>query len=180
MGNNSLDTNTCTYIFFARTGEKKKNYNSRGFSVYIRDEIPIGISVIHGETPDLFWVEMNKQFFHLEENIYIGFVYISPINSNINDSEHTAYEFLEKDISKLSLKSSILLLGDFNTRVSTMSDFIINDDGKHTPVPDTYISDEDERLDVRRSENTTVNEYGKKIMRLGTRKTGLSPPVFLY
>ena len=75
---------------------------------------------------------MNKHFFHLEENIYVGFVYISPVNSSINDREHTAYEFLEKDILKFSLKGSILLLGDFNCRVSTMSVFIINDDDKHT------------------------------------------------
>ena len=39
-----------------------------------------------------------------------------------------------------------MLLGDFNSRVSKMSEFIINDDGKHTPVPDTYISDEFEHL----------------------------------
>ena len=43
-----------------------------------------------------------------------------------------------------------MLLGDFNSRVSTRSDFIINDDDKNTPVPDTYISDEDERLPGRR------------------------------
>ena len=109
---------------------------------------------------------MNKHFFRLEENIYIGFVYISPINSSIDDREYTAYEFLEKDISKFSLKGSILLLGDFNSRVSTKFDFIINVDDKHTPVPDTYISDEDERLSVRRSEGTTVAEYGKKILGL--------------
>ena len=52
-----------------------------------------------------------------------------------------------------------MLLGDFNSRVSTLSDFIINADNKHTPVSDTYISDEDERLPVRRNEDTTANEY---------------------
>ena len=109
---------------------------------------------------------MDKNFFHLEENIYIGFVYIAPVNSSINDCERTAYESLEKDISKFSVKGSVMLLGDFNSRVSTRSDFIINDDDKHTPVPDTYISDEDERLPVRRNEDTTTNEYGKQLLSL--------------
>ena len=56
-----------------------------------------------------------------------------------------------------------MLLGDFNSRVFTLSDFIINDDDKHAPVPDTYISDEDERLHLRRNEETTANEYGKQL-----------------
>ena len=109
---------------------------------------------------------MDKTFFHLEENIYIGFVYTDPVNSSINDRERTAYESLEKDVSKFSVKGSVMLLGDFNSRVSTRSDFIINDDDKHTPVPDTYISDEDERLPVRRNEDTTANEYGKQLLSL--------------
>ena len=47
-----------------------------------------------------------------EENIYIGFIYIAPVNSNINGRERTEYESLEKDISKFSVKSSVMLLGD--------------------------------------------------------------------
>ena len=84
-------------------------------SVYIRDEISDGVSLIHSETPDYIWVEMDQNIFHLEENIYIGFVYIAPVNSNINDCERTAYESLEKDISKFSVKGSVMLLGDFNS-----------------------------------------------------------------
>ena len=123
---------------------KRKNYNSGGVSVYIRDELLEGVSVIHGETPDYMWVELKRQFFHLEENV--GFVYISPVNSSVNDREVTAFESLEKDISKFSFNGSVMVLGDFNSRVSKMFDFIINDDDKHTPVPDTYISDEYEYL----------------------------------
>ena len=134
--------------------------------VYIGDELLEGVSVIHGETPDYMWVELKRQFFHLEENVYIGFVYISPVNSSINDREVTAFESLEKDISKFSFKGSVMVLGDFNSRVSKMSDFIINDDDKHTPVPDTYISDEYEHLSARHNEATIINEYGKHLLTL--------------
>ena len=40
------------------------------------------------------------------------------------DSLVRLMSLLEKDISKLSLKESELLLGDFNRRVPTLSDFI--------------------------------------------------------
>ena len=147
---------------------KRKNYNSGGISVYIRDEILDGVSVKHGETSDFIWVELKKkkQYFNLQENVHIGFVYIAPANSNLNDRDFTAYESLEKDVSKFSLKGDVMLLGDFNSRVAKMSDFIINDDDKHTPLPDTYISDENEYLSVRRNEDINTNEYGKHLLSL--------------
>ena len=88
------------------------------------------------------------------------------MNSNVNDRDCTAYESLEKDISKFSLKGDVMLLGDFNSRVSRMSDYINNDDDKHTPIPDTYISDECENLLVRQNEDINTNEYGKQLLSL--------------
>ena len=46
---------------------------------------------------------MNKHFFHC-----IGFVYI--VNSVINERERTAYKSLEKEITKFSLKGSVMLI----------------------------------------------------------------------
>ena len=35
----------------------------------------------------------------------------------------------------------IVLLRDYNSRVGTISDFIVQDDNKYTPNGDTYVSD---------------------------------------
>ena len=43
------------FHYFCKNG-KRKNYNSGGLSVYIRDEISNGVSVIHGEIPAEIWV----------------------------------------------------------------------------------------------------------------------------
>ena len=59
-----------------------------------------------------------------------------------------------------------MVFGDFNSRVSNISDFIINDDDKHTPVTDTYISDEYEHLSARHNKDTTINKYGKHLLTL--------------
>ena len=74
MGSNSQDIRI--FILFEKMG--KERIIAGGLSVYIRDEISDGVSVIHGETLDYIWVKMDKIVFHLEENIYIGFVYILP------------------------------------------------------------------------------------------------------
>ena len=39
------------------------------------------------------------------------------------------------------MKGDVLLMGDFNSRVGLLQDYISNDDVKHTPVPDFYVLD---------------------------------------
>ena len=79
------------FHYFRKNGERK-SYSSGELLVYIRDEV----SVIHGETPDYIWVEMDKNFFHLEENIYISFVYNARGNSSINDIGDVSHMYLSK------------------------------------------------------------------------------------
>ncbi|MCU7800906.1 MAG: reverse transcriptase family protein [gamma proteobacterium symbiont of Lucinoma myriamae] len=56
-------------------------------------------------------------------------------------------------------------MGDFNSRTLKLPDFIINDDDKHTPVPDYYVSDEKELLHLRQNEDiSSSNEYGKRLL----------------
>lgn len=151
-----------------RSPGKRQNDSSGGLSVYIKKDIMQGISIIHDETPDFMWIEMDKRFFNLEDNIYIGFVYISPINSNLNvNQECQSFESLEKDICKFKSKGNVMLLGDFNSRTCNLPDFIVNDGDKHTPVPDVYISDEFESLQARRNEDISPpNAYGKRLIDL--------------
>ncbi|MES9993748.1 MAG: reverse transcriptase family protein [Candidatus Thiodiazotropha sp.] len=125
-----------------------------------------GISIVHGETPDFVWVQLKKSFFHLEDDIYIGFIYLSPINSTVNNSkECQSFECLETDVCKFKSKGKVILLGDLNSRTSRLSDFIVNDDDKHTPVPDIYISDDKEALLPRQNEDiSSPNTYGKRLL----------------
>ena len=136
--------------------------------MYIKKNISRGTRVIHGVVPDFIWVELNKSFFRLEENIYIGFVYLPPVNSSVNiNQEVQAFEYLENDICKLKEKGSIVLIGDTNSRIGTFNDFILNDDDKHSPVPDAYVSDENENLLNRHNEDiSSVNTYGRRLLDL--------------
>ena len=107
-------------IFSYRKPGKRRNYGSVGISVYIKNDILKRTSVTHGESPDIMWVCLKKSFFHLEEDIFIGFIYLAPINSTLTNAlEYHSFEMLEKDIGKFKPKGKIVLLRDFNSRTGT-------------------------------------------------------------
>ena len=57
-----------------------------------------------------------------------------------------------------------------NAKTFTLLDFILNDDDKHAPVPNEYVSDENEHLPRRQNENISpANIYGKKAIRFMQR-----------
>ena len=69
--------------------------------------------------------------------------------------------------ANLKKKGSIVLIGDTNSRIGTFNDFILNDDDKHSPVPDAYVSDENENLLNRHNEDiSSVNTYGRRLLDL--------------
>ena len=147
---------------------KRRNYGSGGISIYIKNNIVNGTSVIHGESSDCMWVCLKKSFFQLEEDIYICFIYIPPVNSTFtNSQENNSFELLENDVCKFKSKGRVVLMGDFNSRTSASPDFNVIDDDKYTPVPEQYNSDEHESLYNRENEDIcSVNEYGKKLLEL--------------
>ena len=76
-----------------------------------------------------------KSFFHLEEDIFVGFIYLPLINSSFtNAQEYHSFEMLEKDTCKFKSKGKIVLLGDFNSITGTLPDFSVTDDDKYTPA----------------------------------------------
>ena len=44
---------------------KRRNYGSGGISIYIKNNIVNGTSVIHGESSDCMWVCLKKSFFSI-------------------------------------------------------------------------------------------------------------------
>ena len=106
---------------------------------------------------------LKNSFFQLEEDIYVGFIYLPPGNSTFtNSQENNSFDMLEKDVCKFKSKGKVALLGDINSRTGTSPDFNVTGDDKYTPVQEQYNSDEHEPLYNRENENTCyVNEYGK-------------------
>ena len=96
---------------------------------------------------------------HVENNhFYIGFVYI-PHENNVfyRKNELDLFSLLIEDISVYKEKGSVIVSGDFNSRIGTCPDFIENDVIDYNcdiPMPS------------RESQDLVVNSFGRKLLDL--------------
>ena len=51
---------------------KNARRNSGGTAVYIKSEISKGTEFLHSEHEDLIWIKLNKDFFNMTNDLYIG------------------------------------------------------------------------------------------------------------
>ena len=70
------------------------------------------------------WIKLEKNFFKFDSDIYLCFVYISPINSSFSGKNDDIFELLENDIANFSKTGYCLLFGDFNARTNIDCDHI--------------------------------------------------------
>ena len=152
-------------ISIFRTKGKKAKRNSGGVIIYVNNEINTGITVLKNVTKskNRIWLKLNKTFFGFDKDIFLCGIYIPPVCSFHYNNE---YENLEKEIKTLSKDGSILLMGDFNSRTSCSTDFILNDNNNEyleTILPIDYKSDFHY---MRKSQDRTINVQGRELLDL--------------
>ena len=108
---------------------------------------------------------------HVENNhFYIGFVYI-PHENNVfyRKNELDLFSLLIEDISVYKEKGSVIVSGDFNSRIGTCPDFIEND-LMGTEVNNFISNVIDYNCDIpmstRESQDLVVNSFGRKLLDL--------------
>ena len=127
---------------------KNQNENRRrssgGIVVYIKSDISQGIDYIKSEHSDIMWLKVKKQFFEIENDLFIEVIYISPKNfSNVKHKQDT-YQIPEKELSHYSRQGDIMLGGDFNSRLGKKyTDYIISDTNDYLPVDQDLSLDHD-------------------------------------
>ena len=143
-----------------------------GIAVVFKQKLRNGVKIIDMKDSEFLWVKLCKEFFKYDQDIYIGIIYINPINSTFESSKNfDSYECLEKEITKFSALGNVILMGDFNARTSIEADYIIQDDAKYLPLDDNYITDE---IDYNRYsyDRARLNQYGHKLLEI-CKSTGL-------
>jgi len=75
----------------------------------------------HGSSIFL-WFKISKEYTKTARDIYVCGTYILPYNSNYFCPD--LFDELENDIEKFSSLSSILLMGDLNSRTGKYSDIV--------------------------------------------------------
>ena len=74
----------------------------------------------------LVWCKLERQFFNLDQDIYVCSTYIPPADSVYvkNDSD-CPFSESEKSIAKYSMLGEIILMGDFNARKGKLNDDVL-------------------------------------------------------
>jgi hypothetical protein len=103
-------------------------------------------------------MQLRKDFFHCPSDIFIGVVYVSPHNSTYTlNRDSQVWDELDRTVEKYQAIGKVMLVGDFNTRTCSLTDFVQSDDAQFTPVPDSYSSDDYEARTERFSSDTVVH-----------------------
>ena len=97
--------------------------------------------------------------------VYIAGVYNSPKNSSYTKhNERNIIDTLRDQLSKFSPNDMVFVGGDFNIRIGTQNDFIIENEKDLNYLPQDY--ELDTIRSVRNNQYTSVNEYGQQLLDL--------------
>ncbi|CAG2193071.1 unnamed protein product [Mytilus edulis] len=161
-------TNIVNFNYVQKSRKKKlrsKRY-SGGIIVYYKSTLHKGISEVLNVTKsdNRLWLKLDKFFFGLKKDIYVCACYIPPLSSTYFNDD---FILLENEISKLSSKGNILIIGDLNARVSNHLDFISDENNIHDDLlnllPDDYLGDSHI---YRNSLDKVLNPHGKQLIDL--------------
>ena len=145
---------------------RKKSLNNRyfgGMLLLIRKSVRRGVKVTHSAIPEILGIKLSKEFFGLEDDLAVWFVYAPPLNSPYLKNSDKVLDQLEK---LLTTNNTSIILGDLNGKTALGDDFIHDDTDKHSPVNeiDTYIHDTP--LKRNNLDNNTIDKQGKIILEI--------------
>ena len=133
--------------------------------IYYRKELNNFLSVLEKFHENIIWLKLSKELLKTSMNFYIAGVYKSPKNSS--DAKHNEcniIDTLRDQLSKFSPNDMVYVGDNFNSRIGTQNDFII-ENGKDL----TYLLQEyelDAITSVRNNQDTSVNQYGQQLLDL--------------
>jgi len=146
----------CTLI--CRPLTKSNNRYFGGLAILCKPTIKPYVKILKNSTPDLQWVKLEKSFFGFDKDLYLCLIY-NPheVSSYSKGLDHDILGNVERDIIFDQKYGNILLCGDFNARVASEMDFIVQDSNFYTPLYQSYVIDKqflerksrDEKLDSR-------------------------------
>ena len=106
---------------------KKAKRNSGGILVLYKKHLCKYLKVKNKENENVIWITIDKELMKTENNLLLGTIYISPINSSIYNGVNTSlntFDGLFKQLASFDKNEAILLGGDFNATIGNLEDFI--------------------------------------------------------
>ena len=149
-----------SYAIFRTERKKhpKAKRNSGGIIIYVSHSVVRGVTKVACRADrggDAIWIKLDKFHFGLNTDIYLCGGYIIP------RADDDAFEILRKDIEKFSNLGKVCLIGDFNSRVSTMQPvhYDLQVDASSDIVNPLHVP-------TRQCMDHTVNSNGNKLINL--------------
>ena len=114
------------YSVFTNNRKALSRYRSGGIALLVKNEWLPFISVNNIDSKLTLWFTISKQIMTNNEDLHCAIVYIPPYHSKY--AHNDPYLELQNEMDKyLTRCQNIMLFGDFNSRISSMDDYIICD-----------------------------------------------------
>ncbi|MCG8113230.1 MAG: endonuclease/exonuclease/phosphatase family protein, partial [Candidatus Thiodiazotropha taylori] len=154
---------------YRRFINKRAKRASGGIIIYVRENIHKGVKMIKNELDCIVWLKLDKQFFGLKDDIYLGISYIVPENSTIHAMYDTdLFSTLEADIMLYSSKGVVFLAGDLNSRIGVKHDYVENNFGRSDDILNLF----NEIPIARKTNDKGINRFGDLLLDL-CKATGM-------
>ena len=148
------------------------NRGNGGILCMIKDTIKNGIKFLGSRSDDLLWIQLNKDFFNLKDDLYVCGTYISPAEQTAAvyiNVEESVFDVLEDEETYYSGLGDVAILGDFNARIGLSNCLPVTSTNNTGPTSDPNILLPDVVTLQRNScDPTETNANGKKYMELCT------------
>ena len=151
--------------------ERKRKCNARrdsgGVLIYYRQDIGKGVQKVEKKMKDAIWLKLDKNYFGLNNDLYLCTVYIPPRNSPtyvVSDDGKDMHDTIAREIGIFSTLGDVAMIGDMNSRVGSIQE-------KHYGVDTDSRSDDLSRVKIVAPRNThdiRVNTHGRKLVQLMT------------
>ena len=117
--------------FYSFSKSRNKNAKAKrfsgGISLLVKSDLRKGIKILNSSHEEFLWWKVDKNFFKLEDDIYVCSMYLPPQSSCYQKHKTTDYfSRLEDEILKYNSLGKIILCGDLNARTSIEPDYIVN------------------------------------------------------
>ena len=113
----------------------------------------------------IVWFKLSREYFNIQNYIYLGNVYIVPEGSRYWNDD--IFDRIKDDISQFPDNVKILICGDYNARTGTLSDIVGNtlngtDKGLNDLIPHQFLEDGNMNIPRRHSmDKASTNNHGK-------------------
>lgn len=148
--------------------------NSGGLALLIKKNISEWVTIMNNNSEFIQWCCISKVCTGLDENLYIGNVYLPPEGSKYVSAD--MWETVQNEITRVKLLSKyVVLMGDFNARTSNISEimyadtFLCNQMGIDPNLLNEMDNSEylnESRHCSRTNQDNKTNSYGIKLIEM--------------